>query len=160
MRSCVELSSLPTGRSFVLFLYFVFLELFNHRQCIGKAIYAMTVARPDIAFVVIKLLQYSDNPAKIHYQALRHLFKYLALTTTRGIYFWRKIPVPDLPVVPAETCVSQSAILDTIQKSKQPNRLHAYVDSDWGSDRSHRRSVTGIAIMMAGGVIAYKSKYQ
>jgi hypothetical protein len=91
---------------------------------------------------------------------LRHLFKFLALTKSRGIYFWRKIPVPDLPVIPAEACISHSDILDTIPKSKQPNRLHAYVDSDWGSDRSHRRSVTGIAIMMAGGVIAYKSKYQ
>jgi hypothetical protein len=135
-------------------------EFFNYRQCIGEAIYAMTVARPDIAFAVIKLSQYSANPAKIHYQALRHLFKYLALTKTRGIYFWRKTPVPDLPVIPADSCVSHSEILDTIPKTKQPHRMHAFVDSDWGSDRSHRRSVTGLVIMMAGGVIAYKSKYQ
>ena len=38
--------------------------------------------------------------------------------------------------------------------------MHAYVDSDWGSDRTHRRSVTGLVVMLAGGVIAYKSKYQ
>jgi hypothetical protein len=135
-------------------------EFFNYRQCIGEAIYAMTVARPDIAFAVIKLSQYSANPAKIHYQALRHLFKYLALTKTRGIYFWRKIPVPDLPVIPAEHCVSHSEILHSIPKTKQPHRMHAFVDSDWGSDRSHRRSVTGLVVMLAGGVIAYKSKYQ
>jgi hypothetical protein len=135
-------------------------EFFNYRQCIGEAIYAMTVARPDIAFAVIKLSQYSANPAKIHYQALRQLFKYLALTKSRGIYFWRKIPVPDLPVVSAEACVSHSDILDSIPRTKQPNRMHSFVDSDWGSDRSHRRSVTGIVVMMAGGVIAYKSKYQ
>jgi hypothetical protein len=55
-------------------------ENFNYRQAIGEAIYAMTVARPDIAYAVIKLSQYSANPAKIHYQAVRHLFKYLALT--------------------------------------------------------------------------------
>jgi hypothetical protein len=135
-------------------------DFFNYRQAIGECIYAMTVARCDIAFAVIKLSQYSANPAKIHYQALRQLFKYLALTKLRGIYYWRKIPVPDLPVIPADPCVSHSDILDTIPRTKQPNRLHAYVDSDWGSDRTHRRSVTGLAIMMAGGVIAYKSKYQ
>jgi hypothetical protein len=133
---------------------------FNYRQAIGEAIYAMTIARPDIAFAVIKLSQYSANPAKIHYQAVRHLFKFLALTKSRGIYYWRKIPVPSLPAIPAEGCVSHSEILDKIPKTKQPHRLHAYVDSDWGSDRTHRRSVTGLVIMMAGGVIAYKSKYQ
>jgi hypothetical protein len=39
---------------------------FNYRQAIGEAIYAMTVARPDIVYAVIKLSQYSANPAKIH----------------------------------------------------------------------------------------------
>jgi hypothetical protein len=133
---------------------------FNYRQAIGEAIYAMTIARPDLAFAVIKLSQYSAKPAKIHYQAVRHLFKYLALTKSRGVHYWRKMPVPSLPVVPAEACVSHSEILDTIPKTKQPQRLHAYVDSDWGSDRTHRRSVTGLVLMLAGGVIAYKSKYQ
>jgi hypothetical protein len=135
-------------------------EHFNYRQAIGEAIYAMTIARPDIAFAVIKLSQYSANPAKIHYQAVRHLFKFLALTKSRGIYYWRKIPVPTLPTIPAESCVSHSEILDKIPRTKQPHRLHAYVDSDWGSDRTHRRSVTGLVIILAGGVIAYKSKYQ
>jgi hypothetical protein len=135
-------------------------EHFNYRQAIGEAIYAMTIARPYIGFAVIKLSQYSANPAKIHYQAVRHLFKFLALTTTRGIYYWRKISVPTLLAIPAESCISHSEILDKIPKTKQPHRLHAYVDSDWGSDRTHRRSVTGLVIMMAGGVIAYKSKYQ
>jgi hypothetical protein len=74
---------------------------FNYQQAIGEGIYAMTVARPDIAYAVIKLSQYSHNPAKIHYQAVRHLFKYLALTKDRGIYYWRKHPVPGLPIVPA-----------------------------------------------------------
>jgi hypothetical protein len=135
-------------------------ENFNYRQAIGEAIYAMTVARPDIAYAVIKLSQYSANPAKIHYQAVRQLFKYLALTKDRGVYYWRKHPIPDLPVIPAEPCISYSDILNTIPKTKQPQRMHAYVDSDWGSDRTHRRSVTGLVIMLAGGVITYKSKYQ
>jgi hypothetical protein len=135
-------------------------EHFNYRQAIGEAIYAMTVARPDIAYAVIKLSQYSANPAKIHYQAVRHLFKYLALTKSRGVHYWRKHPITDLPVIPSEPCVSHSDILNTIPRTKQPQRMHAYVDSNWGSDRTHRRSVTGLVIMLAGGVIAYKSKYQ
>ena len=135
-------------------------EFFNYRQVIGEAIYAMTVARPDISPAVIKLAQYSNNPAKIHYQSLRILMKYLALTKTRGIYFWRNKLVPDLPKIQAEPCISTSDITDDIPHTKQPRIIHGYVDSDWGSDRSHRRSVTGIAIMLGGGVICYKTKYQ
>ena len=47
---------------------------FNYRQAIGEAIYAMVTCRPDISYAVIKLSQYSINPAAIHYQAVRHLF--------------------------------------------------------------------------------------
>jgi hypothetical protein len=66
-------------------------EFFNYLQVIGKAIYAMTIARCDIAFAIIKLSQYSANPAKIHYQALRQLFKYLALTKSQGIYMQPRV---------------------------------------------------------------------
>ena len=153
----LETAELPTTTTEIKQLHNKF---FNYRQAIGEAIYAMTVARTDIAYAVIKLSQYVANPAKLHYQAVQHLFKYLALTKDRGVYYWRKHPIPELPVIPAEPCVSHSEILNTIPKTKQPQRMHAYVDSDWGSDRTHRRSVTGLVIMLAGGVIAYKSKYQ
>lgn len=41
-----------------------------------------------------------------------------------------------------------------------PHILHGAVDSDWGSDQSHRKSVTGIILHLAGGTILYKTKYQ
>ena len=53
---------------------------FNYRRAIGKAIYAMVTCQPDISYAVIKLVQYSTNPAAVHYQAVQHLFQYLALT--------------------------------------------------------------------------------
>lgn len=120
----------------------------------------MTVARPDISAAIIKLSQYSVNPARIHYQALRQLWKYLALTKSAGLHFWRKKPLVDLPFKKAEECVSASEVLDTIPKMKQPRNLQGYVDSDWGSDRQHRRSVSGVAILLGGAVICYKTKYQ
>ncbi len=36
----------------------------------------------------------------------------------------------------------------------------AYTDSDWGSDRAHRRSVTGTLLMLAAATILYKTRYQ
>ena len=37
---------------------------------------------------------------------------------------------------------------------------HAAVDSDWGGDSTHRKSVSGLAIRIAGGTILYKTKFQ
>jgi hypothetical protein len=71
-----------------------------------------------------------------------------------------KTPVPGLSIIPVKPCVSHSKILNTIPKTKQPHRIHAFVDLDWGSDHTHHRSVTGLIVMLARGVIAYKSKYQ
>ena len=87
------------------------------------------------------------------------MFRYFALTKKRGIYFWRKEPRTDLPYVEPETPITDQTTL-----SKFPNAtadiLQSYVDSDWGNDKAHRRSVTGMAHFLAGGPIAYKSKYQ
>ena len=38
--------------------------------------------------------------------------------------------------------------------------IKAYVDSDHASDSSHRRSVPGFHVQLAGGAILYKTKYQ
>ncbi len=38
--------------------------------------------------------------------------------------------------------------------------LYGYVDADWASDTTHRKSISGIVIMYAGGAVGYKSKYQ
>jgi len=40
-----------------------------------------------------------------------------------------------------------------------PNMV-AYVDADWATDTKHRKSVSGMVLMYAGGVIGYKTKYQ
>ena len=44
--------------------------------------------------------------------------------------------------------------------SDAPDTLTAMVDSDWAGDTSHRKSVTGMVLKLAGGCILYKTKYQ
>jgi hypothetical protein len=90
--------------------------------------------------------------------ALRDLVGYLATTIEDGIYYWRKTPVMELPEGPmphihADNYNVPSPDMDNIT-------LYGYVDSDWGSDATHRKSVTGIALMYAGGVVGYRCKYQ
>ena len=40
---------------------------------IGELLFAANTCRPDIMYVVIKLSQFSQQPTKIHYQAVKHL---------------------------------------------------------------------------------------
>jgi dUTP pyrophosphatase len=60
---------------------------FNYRQAIGELIYAMVTCRPDISYPLIKLSQYSQNPAEIHYNAVIDIFHYLNATIDDGLIF-------------------------------------------------------------------------
>jgi hypothetical protein len=131
---------------------------FNYRQAIGELIYAMVTCRPDISFPLIKLSQYSTNPARVHYEAVQEIFYYLNCTKDEGIHYWRQHKNEDLPI-PArsfdnEPTDSEAKIQDT------SDILKAATDSDWGGDSQHRKSVTGFIIKLAGGCVYYKSRFQ
>ena len=132
---------------------------FSYRQAIGELIYAMVTTRPDISFPVIKLAQFSTNPAGIHYDAVKDVFLYLYSTKTEGIYYWRKKPLHDLSkgVLPR---IREDNYTPTLETKPDGTTLVAFSDSDWAGDQVSRRSVTGVAIMYAGGVVCYKTKYQ
>ena len=57
----------------------------------------MVTCCPDISLPLIKLSQFNGQPAKIYYEELKHLFKYLKATIDDGLYYWRPSARPDLP---------------------------------------------------------------
>ena len=65
-----------------------------------------------------------------------------------------------LPHIEHEHPIAINERLLTFPDSMETTNIHSYVDSNLGNDKAHRQSVTGMAHMLAGGVIAYKSKYQ
>ena len=68
---------------------------FSFRMATGELIYALIVARMEIlSFAIIKLSQYSANPAAIHYnKAIQHLFAYLNNThEDDGLIYWQPRP--------------------------------------------------------------------
>ena len=80
-------------------------------------------------------------------------------TIDDGIYYWWATLEDTLPEGPLPTLhLDNYNILTT--PPQDGHVLHAYVDMDWASDMSHWKSVTGIAIMCAGGIIGYKTRYQ
>jgi len=78
---------------------------------------------------------------------------------TEGIYYWRNTPHPDLPEAPLPRTHSDNHTLQVHPHSYLPT-LFGYVDSNWATDTAHRKSVTGIALLFAGGAVGYKCKYQ
>lgn len=99
------------------------------------------------------------NPAEAHYQALRQVASYLANTIDHGIYYWRDQPRQDLPEYPFPTTFSELYKYKE-DPTKSDNFITVYADSDWGTCRKTRNAITGAAIMVAGGVVGYKTKFQ
>lgn len=133
----------------------------KYRGGVGKLIWAMTTCRPDISFTSVKLSQSNSRPAEIHYHGLKHAIRYLYITRTDGLYFWRTRPRPDLPDAPLPTINSANQDL-LLENRPEHDALTAvaYADSDWATCVKTRRSFSGICIRLAGGTIAYKTKFQ
>lgn len=130
---------------------------YTYRQAIGEMIYILVTCRPDISYALIKLSQYSSAPSAVHFEATHHLLHYLHQTSNDGIYYWRK--TPNLKLAYKEHQQPRDKNYKTAIHA-HPNKASTFVDSDWGGDRKHRRSTSGYAIMVAGGTVLYKTKFQ
>jgi hypothetical protein len=88
------------------------------------------------------------------------LHQYLAATVNGGIYYWRTEAQMDLHFAPLPVAHSDNHhFSDSVLSSLHGSNLVAFADSDWGTDKSHRLSITGMAILLAGAVVGYKTKY-
>ena len=136
-------------------------EQIRYRTGVGELIWAMTTCRPDIAFTSVKLSQSNSTPAEIHYHGLKHAIRYLYITRNDGIYFWRTNSRDDLPErsLPVISSNPQDLLLDG-RPDHEAKIAVAYGDSDWATCVKTRRSFSGICIQLAGGTIAYKTRFQ
>ena len=131
---------------------------FSYRQAIGELLFAAITCRPDIMYAVIKLSQYSNAPAKVHFIAVKNVFRYLRATVDDGLHYWRDGKRKDLPLMAAPELLPDNH--DLQHPADPPSHPAAFVDSDWGGDTSHRKSISGSTIFMAGAPIMYKTKMQ
>ena len=133
----------------------------KYKGGVGELIWAMTTCRPDISFTSVKLSQSNSAPTEHHYHGLKHAIRYVYITRHDGIYFWRTKSRDELPVGPFPTVNSNmSDLLLDGRPQHDANIAVAYGDSDWATCVKTRRSFSGICIQLAGGAIAYKTKFQ
>ena len=100
---------------------------------VGKCMYIATCTRPDISYAVRELARYMSNYGQQHYDAAKHLLRYLQGTRSRGLVYGQ---TPNLYPL-----------------------FRAFSDSDWAMSKG-RRSVSGFIIKCASAPIVWSSKQQ
>ncbi len=105
----------------------------EYQSRIGSVMYAMLGTRPDIAFSITKLSQYSANPGDDHWTAINRLLRYLSSTRDLKLTY------------------------DGNSKCDDESR---YSDSDWAGDPRDHRSISGYVFTMAGAAVSWSSKKQ
>ncbi|HVX00074.1 MAG TPA: Ty1/Copia family ribonuclease HI [Candidatus Babeliaceae bacterium] len=107
-----------------------------YQSAVGAIMYAMLGTRPDISFAVTILSQFSNNPGKVHWNAVKRVLRYLNGSVNRKLVYGGR-------------------------NSRQMDpELIGYCDADWASNVDDRRSVTGYVFMLAGSAISWKTKKQ
>jgi hypothetical protein len=131
---------------------------FNYRQVIGETIFAMTLCQLDIAPAIIKLSQYSTNPAQCDYQAAKALMVYLNTTGEDSIFYWRPEPNDDLPDLPLPTTISSLEKLHEYPNRNSATELEGASGSTWATNCQHWRLTGGVVFFYAGSAICYRSR--
>ena len=94
---------------------------FSYHQRIGELLFAAITYHPNILYDIIRLSQYSTHPIKIHYIAVRCVFKYLCDTIHDSLHYWRQKLNTTLPII-------QSSNLITTMFSFQKLTLYSHTD--------------------------------
>jgi len=101
-----------------------------YREAIGSLMYCAVATRPDIAFSVSLLSQFIENPGKVHWEAVKRVFRYLA-----GTRDWKLV------------------------YGSNSKGLEGFTDADSAS-QEHRHAISGYAFLIDGGAVSWSSKKQ
>ena len=73
---------------------------FSYRRKIGELMFAAVTCQPDILHTIIKLSQYSNCPASVHYIAVKRVYCYLRDIIDGCLHFWQEHINKSLPTAP------------------------------------------------------------
>ncbi|CAH9066573.1 unnamed protein product [Cuscuta epithymum] len=107
----------------------------HYRSIVGVLQYA-TLTRPEICYAVNKVCQFMAAPLEEHWQAVKHMLRYLSGTITHGLIIK---PFP----------------LKTMSLS-----ISAFCDADWASDPTDRKSTSGSCVFLGSNIISWWSRKQ
>ena len=103
-----------------------------YREAVGCLNYIAQSTQPDIVYTVNTLSRFNNDPGEKHWQAVKHLLRYLKGT--------------------ADYCLKFD--------KNSPGDVVGYSDADWAADIDSRSSVSGFVFVAQGGAISWASKRQ
>ena len=106
---------------------------YPYLAALRSIMYLMVLTRPDLAYVISALSQYSSKYMRYHWDALVRVFQYLQETKDLVLQY---------------------------DGEDSNDGVYGYSDSDWAGDRETRRSTTGHCFLMSGAAISWKSCQQ
>jgi hypothetical protein len=109
---------------------------------------------------VITLSQHSHHPAQIHHEAVQQVFAYLNATKRDGLTCWHPEPRMDLPIALDPNPISAPSQLYKFDDQWNALEITGSCDTTWASDRTERRSMGGIVMMLAGAAVYYRTRLQ
>jgi transposase InsO family protein len=112
----------------------------EYRTIVGTLSHLAVYTRPDIAYAVSKLAQFNQQPTTIHFQAAKHLIRYIAGTKDSSIHY-------NSPISP-------------YYDSQIANHPIGYCDASYANDHGDKKSVSGWIFMVNGAPVAWLSKKQ
>ena len=101
-----------------------------YREAVGALMYCAVATRPDITFPTALLSQFVENLGPLHWEAVKHIFRYLLGTKTLKLVYGR-----------------------------MEGGLEGYTDAD-GATQEHRHAISGYVLLINGGAISWFSKKQ
>ena len=100
-------------------------------SAVGSLMYAMVCTRQDIAHAIGLVSRYLSNPGKVHWEAVKWIFRYLRGTSKLSLCYGGGKPI-----------------------------LESYTDADMAGDLDNRKSTSGYVFTFSGGAISWQSKLQ
>ena len=104
-----------------------------YQSAVGSLMYLMVGTRPDLAFAVGAVSQFLVCPTKTHWEAVKHIFRYVSATAQLKL---------------------------ALGQSKGEPTVVGYSDADWAANDINRRSISGYAFKLGEGAISWASKKQ
>ena len=104
----------------------------KYQSVIGSLLYLMLGTRPDIAYAVIKMSQFSANPSQEHLDKAMYIMRYLVGTQKYSIVY----------------------------DGEKSEGLQAFTDSDWAADTVKHQSTMGYFATLVSGIVCWQSRLQ
>jgi hypothetical protein len=101
-----------------------------YREAVGLLLYLTVITHTYIAFPIGILLQFVDNPGRVHWERVKHVFRYLAGTKDWALDYGMKV-----------------------------KGLEGFTDAD-SVTQEHRHAITGYAFLSDREAVSWSSKKQ